>query len=434
MSLFFYRKGVGFYSPTPNIIEPKKRGNKMDDDHSITMRDRNVVLISLITAVCLLGNSMLYITLPLYWQEVGLNSLWEVGLLLSVNRFVRLPLNALIGWFYSKVTIRFGLVMAVTFAAIATLGYGIFMGFWIWLVLRIFWGTAWSLLKLGGFFTVLMEAEKDQRGRLMGKYNGLHRLGDFFGMLFGGVLAGILGFRYTIFLFGLIIALAIPVTLFSVPKYFISEHVKSESREFKSNIFSLSVVRIIIGGLIIAMLFEGVIASTLSLLLIEKYQEGIWVLNFTITAAAMSGFLQGVRWLWEPFLAPFIGRRSDKMASRQSLFISFLILGTVGFFIAPLRLPLPVLIVVILILMLTATALVTLSDSLASDVAKLTSSVKIMTIYTIALDLGAAIGPIIAYQLVILPSGLLYTYLLGSFLLFMVFVLWVIPPITKKMS
>lgn len=404
----------------------------MDNNQSVKTKDKNVVLISLITAVCLLGNSMLYVTLPLYCQDVGLNSLWEVGLLLSVNRFVRLPLNALTGWFYSKATVRFGFIMAVTFAAFATLGYGIFIGFWMWLLLRIFWGVAWSLLKLGGFFIVLMEAEEDQRGRLMGKYNGLHRLGDFFGMLVGGFLVGLLGLRCTLFLFGLIIALTIPIAIFFVPKYFVSGHVKRESKELNNINFSFTIIRVIIGGLVISMLFEGVMASTLSLLLNEKYQEEICILNLTIATAAMSGFLQGIRWLWEPFLAPFIGRRSDKMASRQLLFVPFLILGVLGFLIIPLKQPLFLLIVVIITLMLTATALVTLSDSLASDVARQSSTVKVMTIYTIALDLGAAIGPIIGYQLIILSSGLLYTYFLGSFLLFIVFLLWVLPSLTKK--
>jgi len=53
--------------------------------------DRNsrpIVVIALLTAVCLIGDSMLYVVLPTHWKEVGLFSLWEVGILLSVNRLV----------------------------------------------------------------------------------------------------------------------------------------------------------------------------------------------------------------------------------------------------------------------------------------------------------------------------------------------------------
>lgn len=59
---------------------------------------RQVVVLSLITAACLIGDSMLYIVLPVHFAEAGLASLWEVGIILSVNRLVRLPLNPAVGW------------------------------------------------------------------------------------------------------------------------------------------------------------------------------------------------------------------------------------------------------------------------------------------------------------------------------------------------
>jgi hypothetical protein len=59
-----------------------------------------VVVIALITAVCLLGDTMLYIVLPVYWQSFGLTSLF--GILLSINRIIRLPLNPIIGWLYPR--------------------------------------------------------------------------------------------------------------------------------------------------------------------------------------------------------------------------------------------------------------------------------------------------------------------------------------------
>ena len=61
---------------------------------------RQVIVISLITAACLIGDSMLYIVLPICFAQAGLSSLWEVGIILSVNRLVRLDGPAeLIGQF-----------------------------------------------------------------------------------------------------------------------------------------------------------------------------------------------------------------------------------------------------------------------------------------------------------------------------------------------
>ena len=37
---------------------------------------RRVIVLSLITAACLIGDSMLYIVLPVHFAEAGLGSLW----------------------------------------------------------------------------------------------------------------------------------------------------------------------------------------------------------------------------------------------------------------------------------------------------------------------------------------------------------------------
>ncbi|MFC0523504.1 hypothetical protein ACFFGV_07885 [Pontibacillus salicampi] len=44
---------------------------------------RPVIVLSLITALCIIGDSMLYIALPIYYNEAGLSTLWHVGLVLS---------------------------------------------------------------------------------------------------------------------------------------------------------------------------------------------------------------------------------------------------------------------------------------------------------------------------------------------------------------
>ncbi|UUZ81705.1 hypothetical protein LJK88_45165 [Paenibacillus sp. P26] len=98
---------------------------------------------------------MLYIVLPLYWREFALDALWQVGVLLSANRFVRSPLNPLIGWLYARIPKRSGMAAAVLLACGTTLAFGLLQGFIAPLTARILWGAAWSLLRIGGFLTVL---------------------------------------------------------------------------------------------------------------------------------------------------------------------------------------------------------------------------------------------------------------------------------------
>ncbi|MEI4896867.1 hypothetical protein Q8G71_36895, partial [Klebsiella pneumoniae] len=72
---------------------------------------------------------MLYIALPIFWREAGLDSLWQVGFLLSINRFIRLPANPLVGRLYQKVSLRAGLIIAIMIGSLTTIGYGVVTSF-----------------------------------------------------------------------------------------------------------------------------------------------------------------------------------------------------------------------------------------------------------------------------------------------------------------
>ena len=67
---------------------------------------RQVIIFALLTAACVASDAMLYVVLPVRWMDAGLSSLWEVGLVLSLNRLARLPLNPVIGWVYSRLSVK----------------------------------------------------------------------------------------------------------------------------------------------------------------------------------------------------------------------------------------------------------------------------------------------------------------------------------------
>ncbi|MCY9666408.1 MFS transporter [Paenibacillus alginolyticus] len=165
---------------------------------------KNIIILALITAVSLFGDSMLYVVLPIHWNDVGLTSLIEVGILLSANRFVRLPLSPLIGWLYNQISIRNGVFLAVFIAGMTTLLYGWVEGFYSWLVLRCTWGVAWSLLRLGSYFMILELSDDQNRGYFMGTYNGLYRIGSLVGMLAGSICVELFGLRAVASTFGVL--------------------------------------------------------------------------------------------------------------------------------------------------------------------------------------------------------------------------------------
>ncbi|MDU4960993.1 MAG: MFS transporter [Sporomusaceae bacterium] len=357
-----------------------------------------VIVISLLTAACLLGDSMLYIVLPIYWQEVGLASLWEVGILLSVNRIVRLPFNPLVSWLYGKISNRSGVVLAGILAIGTTLSYAFIKGFALWLIFRCIWGIAWTFLRLGAYFTIIELSADNNRGYYMGMYNGLYRLGSLLGMLGGGFLAERYGIETTAILFGVMTCFAIPFTR-QLPSGPNRQPQGSDKGQNISRLFNASVLWTLLTGLIIAMVYQGVFTATLSHLIQVHNVLPLSVSGSMIGAAPLAGLLLALRWSWEPWLAPWFGKLSDSRFGRHRLLVATLMLSSGCFSLITLSMPVVPWLLLIIGILLTATVLTTVIDAIACDVAACSPPKLFMSAYSFAIDIGAALGPVLSYAL-----------------------------------
>lgn len=345
----------------------------------------------------MVGDSALYIMLPMHWQDFGLTELWQIGVLLAANRLVRLPLNPLVGKLYGRLSVRAGMLMAIGLAIFTTAGYGIFTGFWSLLALRCLWGLAWTFLRLGAYFTILETAGSGNRGEAMGRYNGLYRLGSLAGMLTGGFLADLFGTTNACFFFALVSCTAIPFVLKSVPKGAGSAAPSSEAEKNFSFRENLPILSILLIGTAIAFVYQGMFMSTVSYV-IGIHETADVNLGFAVIgAASLAGIVQAIRWTWEPWMAPFIGRMADGRWGRSRSTLISCAAGAIFFFAATLPMPVWPWLLILMGMQVTATSLTTLSDTIASDVAVHSARVKIMTLYSVLTDLGAALGPMAAY-------------------------------------
>lgn len=373
--------------------------------------ERPVIIVGLISAIALIGDAMLYVVLPIYWQEAGLSALWQVGVLLSVNRLVRLPLNPVIGWLYHKMSLRTGLIAAVILAAVTTIGYGIWKGFVIWFILRSLWGIAWSLMRMGGYLTVITYSDDSNRGRLMGRYNGVWRLGSLVGFLFGGLFVPLAGLSTVAILFGILTIAGLPLIL-TLPAS-TTGGAAAEPRAAKEQlrtIWTKPVVKILAAGLAVSLLLS-IFGSSLSYIIDFNYPNGQMWLGIAISSTVLSGCLQALRCAWEPFLAVWFGHRSDGARGRLPLFILMLVCSAAGYALLPWGAPIYVWIVIVIFVMMTNTALTTLMDAMATDTARTSSVIAVMTAYSVITDLGAAIGPALIYVLFGYPYGHIFAYI-----------------------
>ncbi len=365
-------------------------------------RMRPVVLLAAVTALCLVGDSMLYVALPVHWEEFGLTSLWQAGALLSVNRLVRLPLNPAVSRLYRRISARSGMLLAAALAAATTAGYGLAGSFAALIVLRALWGLAWTFLRLGAYFTVLTTADDSSQGRAMGMYNGLMRTGSLFGMLLGGVLADTWGTGLTCAFFASVSVLAVPLIWFAVPRNTKGMAEEAAAGEDGYSLFShWKVLSVLLIGTAVAFVYQGMLISTLSYLVKIRIPAGLdlgWAL---VGAASLGGVLQAVRWSWEPFLAPFFGWLSDHpRAGRKKTFIVSSLIGAALFAFLPADMGLLPWLLLLLLLQVTATALTTAGDAVAADTAvRSGAKIKVITAYSVLTDVGAAAGPAAAFAL-----------------------------------
>ena len=358
-----------------------------------------VVAIALITAACLTGDSMLYIALPTHWEQAGLDSLWEVGILLSINRFIRLPLTPAIGWAYARIGVRTGVLAAVVLTGLLTVGYGLADGFAGWLLLRCLWGVAWTLLRMGAYLMILDCTDEACSGAVFGRYNGLFRLGSLVGMLTGGVIADLWGMPAAAFGFGAIVFATLPLVFRYAPTVCVAPKETEPLRQRLRQVNTPAIVRALGSGLLIAAAYQGVVASSLSHLIRSNWGPAVALGFGAVGAASLSGGLQALRWAWEPWLAPWFGRLSDGPRGRRKILGALLMAAAVLLGAVSLQLPLGLWLAAVLGMQVTATALTTIGDAAAADAAQSRARTTVMTLYVMATDIGAALGPFLGYLL-----------------------------------
>lgn len=390
--------------------------------------NRSIVLVALITAISLLGDSMLYLALPLYWREAGLDSIWQVGILLSINRFVRLPLNPIVGWIYNKITLKTGLIIAIILGSITTLGYGLLNGFIAWIILRGLWGIAWSFFRIGGLSIVAFNTEEHNTGKSIGLYNGLYRLGSLVGMLAGGLLVPILGLGTVSIIFGCLTLLGLPLILLYVHTKPVNEDEQNIAsvivKEGMLSKFKQGRGMIIFTGFCVTLLIQGIFISTLSSVIEHNYGEIVTLFGTMMSVTFLSGIILSARWVWEPYLGARFGIWSDGDKGRLPILVVSLIFGGVAFSSISFELPLATLIFFSFLVMVASTSLTTLVDAIALDQSKNTNVVSFLTIYTVAQDLGASMGPFISFLIIGLEHGISYIYIGSASLLFFLAILW----------
>ena len=271
-----------------------------------------IVASSSIMSLALLGDALLYAVLPVYAEHFGLSLAW-VGVMLSVNRIVRVFAYGAI----AKLTYSFGArsmcIAAAFIATISTAIYGFGQGPATLLVARIMWGLTYATLVLATLSYAI--ESRENAGTRVGVGQAIQRVGPIFALVLGAWLVSKVGPNSVFIILAIPTALAIPVAM-TLPRR-VATRVKRRKPVPLSRPAPIDVLFFLQGYGV-----DGVFAVSITL---------IFARDSSMSEAVMSGgVLLAMRHLGEVIGAPLFGWIADRFGARP-VFVVAAALTMVGF-------------------------------------------------------------------------------------------------------
>lgn len=375
------------------------------------------VLVPLGLAICLslFGDQTLYAVLVTQLDEVGL-SLAGVGIMLGANRLIRIPGNPLAGVLVDRWGRRRLIILGMLLGALSTASYGLVRGFWPFLAGRLMWGVAWTLINVGGMAIVLDVSVHSNRGRLTGLYNSWLLAGLAIGPLAGGLMVDRIGFRPTMLACagltaaGLVVAaVAVPETAPFVVGGPLSEprgasdlgRNPSETWRRARTLLRANRALLAASGLALVVQFasRGVLLSTISLLLQQRFGERVVIGSLMLGVASAGGALLGLRSLLASAAGPLAGQVSDIYTGRRPVIGASLLGGAAGFSLLSLATSVELVVLGVALGAISTGAAMAALAAWVGDMAPSGRQGVVMGAYATAGDVGSMAGPFLVFPL-----------------------------------
>lgn len=367
-----------------------------------------VFYISTAYSLVVLGDLLLYTILPSYYPHLGLAPL-QVGILLSVNRWIRLATNHMAEHCYRRYPSDLWLIFALSLGSLVAAIYGIGQMFIILLGARILWGISYSFIRQAGIMTTVESGSQTHLGERMGYYRGINAMWQASGVLLGGLSHDVFGFTRTFVGLSILSLVAMPLGALS------QKRLKPLKKPPAKDIIWKVDVGIILCGFFLGLVGSGMVMSTLGLILKEQAGDKVAIAGYSIGVVTLTGIILGFRWFLVGIGSPILGAIADRIGRQPS--IAFLFpLGTASLFVAGIHLQLIPLIILVLIFFICGTTLNTLFSAQAGQ-----GGTRSLALFVTAMDLGASIGPLIGWSIAQfgLPRNLIFLsggifYMLGA--------------------
>ncbi|WP_053153661.1 MULTISPECIES: MFS transporter [Pseudomonas] len=283
----------------------------MPDTHARTT-DKASARAALILGLCLPGDTLLYLLLPMQHEAFGV-TLAEAGLLLAANRLVRIFGYSHVMRFYARRGDRPVCVLAAFTAALCALGYATLSGFWWLLLLRLGWGLTYAALNLST--QVMATAEPTGAARRTGHSRALIATGPMLALPLGALVSVEYGPR-VIFLLMALTSLVALLLAFGLPSK--PHPLASSSRRFQRP-----------DSVALWSFIEGLVLDGLFIIGLSLQAEQLMAGN----AVLVAGGLLALRYVSEMLLSPLGGLAAQRWGATRMLIVFSLLtsVALVGF-------------------------------------------------------------------------------------------------------
>ena len=268
-----------------------------------------MALPGLVIAVAMIGDTLLYAVLPLYHEDFGV-SLAMVGVLLSLNRWIRLLANSGVAAIGERVGPHALMVMAAIGSVVSTTLYGLAENDAVQVGARILWGISYASLNL----STLAYAVSDHAnaGKRVGASRAAIGIVQAMSLVGGGCIALAAGPGTVFLIFG-------GLTLISLGAALLLPRLSREHADKKP--FRLPFPhRLETWGFMLGFTSDGVFLLTLAFLMKD---------SITSVAPVMAtALLLALRWLVEVTTGPLGGWIGDRFGARRISIINGILLVT----------------------------------------------------------------------------------------------------------
>ncbi|HEV8670500.1 MAG TPA: MFS transporter [Candidatus Limnocylindria bacterium] len=305
-------------------------------------RGAPAIATALVVSASLLGDTLLYTVLPVSAASLGI-SRPVVGVILSLNRWVRLITNPVAARLYGRFPAGALVVVAIVLSAVSTAMYALPAALVVFFLGRLLWGFCYSLLRLGSFLAALEDAAS-HAGRRIGNTRAIWGVGYFAGAVFAPFAIESIGWTGAC-----LVAAALTLVAGIGPAYLAGSwrrHVRvPEEGHTPASVWEPRLLALFATATVQLGLYAGILVAAGGFRVDELFHEGAPIVGFVVPATFVAAAFALTQRVAQVLWTPIAGRWSDRSAS-WAFVISTLVALTSVALLAVLRLD-PILFVVI---------------------------------------------------------------------------------------